>query len=140
MSRIEEAIKLLEQIKYLIIEHEGETQYDCNFQGVDKAIKLLESEPEPMVSKEVYDQLHIDFIERGAAIDLLIAENKRLEVSFENLSETLSGYKLYRFAKEIVKEYENSSKKVRLNSQRSLSAIYQRMILSRPKKRQVKNE
>ena len=90
MSRIEEAIKLLEQIKYLIIEHEGETQYDCNFQGVDKAIKLLESEPEPMVSKEVYDQLHIDFIERGAAIDLLIAANKRLEVSLCNLSETLS--------------------------------------------------
>ena len=152
MSKFDEAINIIKAkiavSRYLVhynrlnkISADNENYLiQMSIKEANELITLLESEPEPTVSKEVYDQLHIDFIERGAAIDLLIAENKRLEVSFENLSETLSGYKLYRFAKEIVKEYENSSKKVRLNSQHALSAIYQRMILSRPKKRQVKNE
>jgi uncharacterized coiled-coil DUF342 family protein len=62
------------------------------FQIIANAKRLLESDPEPTVSKETYDKLHIDYIERGREIDRLTAELKAKDERIADLEKDLPGF------------------------------------------------
>jgi hypothetical protein len=84
----EEAIRLLNQDSNCIVE-KGEDYIQIPIADFQDAIHILESEPEPTVSKETYDKLHIDYIERGREIDRLIAEIKVRDKRITELEKNL---------------------------------------------------
>jgi len=61
----------------------------CKFNWTDHVAeelyeKMAQSKPEPSVPKETYDQLHIDFVNRGVEIERLTAENKAKDEAHKN--------------------------------------------------------